>query len=287
MLTAVRYDLTPGQIAAAVAGFLRSTGRRPGRFVLAVVATDHPLADVARTVECAVFDDAFGNTPEVMAAEYGPYEDRSRFFLVIDRRTGRPAGAGRVITGPADQLKTIVDAPAHIGRTADEILDAHGLRDATVWDFATVAVLPAYRGTLTVSSLLYRTFAVACARAGVDHVVTLLDARACRNMALIGVHLEPLAGSAPFAYLGSTETRALYSRASTYLPDIRRQSRDLLRPGARHAGQIRATGLRKLLIRAAAARVAHRIGTGRGLDPTIIWTDQPVTRSSGAGLSRL
>ncbi|WP_250031016.1 hypothetical protein [Paractinoplanes maris] len=272
MLTAARYDLAPDQVTAAVTAFLAGAGRRPGRFVVAVVGAGHPLADVARTVECAVFDEAFGNTPEVMAAEYGPYEARSLFHLVIDRRTARPAGAGRVITGPADQLKTVVDAPAHIGRTTDEILDAHGLRGETVWDNATVAVLPAYRGALTVSSLLYRTFAVACLRAGVDHVVTLLDARADRNMNLIGVRQEPLAGSAPFPYLGSADTRALHSRATTYLPDIRRQALALLRPGSHHAGTIRARGLRGLLIRAAAARVAYRIGTGRGLDNNIIWT---------------
>ncbi|MCY1145398.1 hypothetical protein OWR29_45980 [Actinoplanes sp. Pm04-4] len=269
MLTSFPYDLSPAQTKAVIAEFL-STVRRRGRFLTVVAGSDHPLAAVARTVECQVFNDAFGNTPEVMAAEYGPYESSSIFYLVIDTRTAQPAGAARVIIG--DRLKTLDDAPAHIGRTADEILDAHNLRGEPVWDFATAAVLPAYRGRLTVSSMLYRTFAVACLRAGVNHAVTLLDKRAYRNMTLVGARQEPLAGSAPFAYLGSPETYALYSRPFSYLPDIRRQSRNLLRPGHRYTGHIRARGLKALLVRLAAARVSHQVGTGRGLDRNIVFT---------------
>ena len=273
MLTSFRYDLSPARTEAAITEFLGSVPPRRSRFLTAVVGPDHPLADVARTVECTVFDDAFGNTAEVMNAEYGPYEGRSTFYLVIDRRTARPAGAGRSIAGTGTELKTLTDAPAHIGRSVDEILDVHDMRDATVWDYATVAVLPAYRGTLTVSSMLYRTFTLDCLRHGVDHAVTLLDKRAHRNMSLLGVRMEPLAGSAPFPYLGSADTRALTSRPADYLPDIRRQSRDLLRPGHHYTGQIRARGLRALMTRLVAARVAHRIGTGRGLDENTIWTE--------------
>ncbi|BEL05009.1 hypothetical protein Q0Z83_032000 [Actinoplanes sichuanensis] len=276
----VGYRLSPADIAVTCRAFLDSPPRRPlgagrpGRFLTVIAADGHPLADVGRAVERAVFEPAFGNDADTMTSEYGPYEQRSLFFVVLDRRTGRPAGATRVIAGVGAQVKTIADAPAHIGRSAGEILDAHGMRGQTIWDFATVAVLPAYRGRrygLTVSSLLYRTFAVAGTRAGVEHAVVMLDVRAWRNMTLIGNRLYPLAGSAPFAYLGSADTRALYARIPDFVPDMTRQAAALRGFGDGYAGRIPGRGWRRPLARLVAANVAHRIATGRTLDENIVY----------------
>ncbi|MEU4155427.1 hypothetical protein [Actinoplanes sp. NPDC026670] len=276
----VGYRLSAADIAVTCRAFLDGPPRqplrpgRPGRFLTVIAADGHPLADVGRAVERTVFEPAFGNNADVMTSEYGPYEDRSRFFVVLDRQTGLPAGTTRVIAGTGDEVKTIADAPGHIGRSVEEILDAHGMRGQTIWDFATVAVLPQYRGRrygLTVSSLLYRTFAVAGTRAGVEHAVVMLDVRAHRNMTLIGNRLYPLAGSAPFAYLGSADTRALYARIPDFVPDMTRQAAALLGFGGRHAGRIPGQGWRKPLARLVAARVAHRIATGRTLDENIVY----------------
>ncbi|GIF42520.1 hypothetical protein [Actinoplanes xinjiangensis] len=275
----VGYRLPAEQIAATSRAFLTGPPRpaqrpgRPGRFVAVIVRDGHPLADVGRAVETAVFEPAFGNDATVMSAEYGPYENRSLFFVVLDRRTGLPAGATRVIAGVGAEVKTIADAPAHIGRSADEIVDAHGMRDQTVWDFATVAVLPHYRGTrygLTVSSLLYRAFAVAATHAGVEHAVVMLDVRAWRNMTLIGNRLYPLAGSAPFAYLGSADTRALYARIPDFVADMTRQAAALRGFGTGYAGRIPGRGWRKLVARRVAANVSHRLATGDTLDQNIV-----------------
>ena len=116
-----------------------------------------------------------------------------------------------MIEDDGPQVKTIVDAPAHIGVPVDEIGAFHGMT-GRVWDFATVAVLPDYRGrsSLAVSSLLYRTFLLAGQRAGVRHVVAMLDRVAWRNIRLLGVPVAQMAGSGPFAYLGSAENRAIH-----------------------------------------------------------------------------
>ncbi len=264
-----RYDLderTLGRLTAAALAAHPSIGR----FAALAVGPGDPLADVARTVERQVFEQAFGNDAATMAAEYRDYEENSLFFLVLDRRTGSPAGAGRVIDGGG---KTLDDAPGCIGRDLSAIVAAHGLHDGKIWDFATVAVLPGHRGGragLAVSSLLYRTFLNAGRRAGVRHIVTLLDHRAQRNMALLGARLVPMAASGPFAYLGSPSTRALYTPFADLEPDIAEQSTRLRRPGASFAGEIRARGLRRLLTRRMAARVADRVASGRGLDEHIL-----------------
>src|SRR5262245_12885418 len=49
-------------------------------------------SDLARAVECSVFQHFFGNDPSVMCAEYGPFEEQSSFILVVDRKLEQPAG---------------------------------------------------------------------------------------------------------------------------------------------------------------------------------------------------
>jgi hypothetical protein len=259
------YELRESEIRALGAATLDAYPSG-GSFVALAVRTDDPLADVARSVERQVFEESFGNDATTMTAEYAAYEKDSLFFLVLDRRTAMPAGAGRVIEGGG---KTLDDAPGRIGVDLSTIVAAHGLYEGRIWDFATVAVLPEYRGGrsgLVVSSLLYRTFLNAGRRAGVRHVVTMLDKGAFRSMTLLGAPFEPMAGSAPFEYLGSASTRALYLSFTAIEPSIAEQGERLGRIGSPFHGEIRARGLRRLLTRRIAARISHQVATGAGLD---------------------
>jgi len=259
------YQLPESEIRALGAAALDKY-RSNGPFVALAVRTDDPLADVARTVERQVFEESFGNDAAAMTAEYGPYEKESLFFLVLDRRTAMPVGAGRAIEGGG---KTLDDAPERIGEDLSAIVAAHDLYEGRIWDFATVAVLPEYRGSKSaplVSSLLYRTFLAAGRRAGVRHVVTMLDRHAFRSMTLLGAPVVAMAGSAPFEYRGSASTRALYVPFAALVPSIARQSERLARIGANFEGEIRARGLRRLIIRRVAARVSRQVATGEGLD---------------------
>ena len=266
----MRYDLDDDELRRITAA--TALPARTGRFVVVVVGPDHPLADAGRTVERRVFEETFGNDTAEMTSEYGPYERDSLFFVCLDRRRGMPVGVTRVIEGHGAGVKTIDDAPAHIGVGREAILAEHGMTGGKVWDFATVAVLPAYRGNLRVSSLLYRTFLVEGERAGAEHVVVMLDRRAYRNITLLGVPLTPLAGSAPFPYLGSVENRALYVPFAVIGPSIAEQAGRLRRFGAAIRGEIRGRGWRRILVRRVAARISHRVATGEGLDWDIVQT---------------
>ena len=270
--TEARYDLDAAQMWHLTAEFL-ATHPGTGDFVSVVVGPDEPLAAVGRAIERTVFEQAFGNDAAVMAAEYGRYEARSLFFVVLDRRRGVPAGVARVIAGGPRDMKTIVDAPAIIGHSADEIIAAHGLHQGTVWEFATIAVLPEYRGgraSLAVSSLIYRTFLLAGRRAGVRHVVAMLDRGGYRNLRLLGVRLIQMAGSEPFAYLGSAETRAVYSDFPGIEPSIAEQSVRLRRQSRLRALRPTPRSLRRLLTRRFAAGISHRVSSGHGLDENIV-----------------
>lgn len=263
------YDLDETTLRRLTAGALAQYADRGGRFLALAVAAASPLADVARTVERQVFEESFGMDSGVMVDEYRRYEDDSLFFLVLDRRTGMPAGAARVIDGGG---KTLDDAPECIGTALSTIVTLHGMDSGRIWDFATLAVLPAYRGGrsgLAVSSLLYRTFLNAGRLAGVRHLVAMLDFRAHRNLKLIGVEFEPMAGSEPFEYLGSPSTEALHAVFPELIPSIARQA-GRLRDGEPIRGSIRGRGLRRLITLRVAARIAHRIASGDGLDEDIV-----------------
>ncbi|ROP34398.1 hypothetical protein [Couchioplanes caeruleus] len=275
-VTGTRYEISPTTARWIVADFLDAHPTPRGRFVSAVVGPGTQLADVGRALERQVFERTFGNDAAVMAGEYGPYEANSIFFVVLDRRRRVPAGVARMIESTGRGVKTIDDAPRHIGVGTADILAAHGMDGGRVWDCATLAVLPEYRGSrssLIVSSLLYRTFLVIGGRRGVRHAVAMLDRGAYRNIGMLGTPLRPLAGSGPFAYLGSPENRAVYMDFPAIAPAVAAQAavhRRAARPGL---ATLRPGGLRRMLTRRVAATVSRRVGTGQDLDRLIVVPD--------------
>jgi hypothetical protein len=270
--TTARYDLGRGARRRITAEFLAAHPTH-GRFVTAVVGPDSDLASVGRDLERQIFSESFGNNAAVMAAEYGPYEASSLFFVVIDRKRGVPAGVARMIQSRGAGTKTVDDAPKHIGADVETILAAHGMTGEKVWDCATLAVLPEYRGGrsgLLVSTMIYRTFLVLGRRHGVRHAVSMLDKGAYRNLTLIGVPMRTLADSGPFAYLGSAENRAVHMDFPAIEDAVREQAARMRRAARPGRTTLRRGGLRKLLTRRVAARVSLRIGTGKGIDDHIV-----------------
>jgi N-acyl-L-homoserine lactone synthetase len=265
----VSYDLDEEILRRLVANALADHPSATARFVAVAVDPSAPLSDVARTVERQVFEESFGNDVAAMTAEYRRYEDDSLFFLVLDRRTGLPAGAARVIDGGG---KTLDDAPGCIDVPLSTIVEVHELASGRIWDFATVAVLPGYRDGRSgpaVSTLLYRTFLNAGRLAGVRHVVTMLDRRAHRNMKLLGVEFVPMAGSEPFEYLGSPATQALYVPFADLEPSFARQSERLSRLGSDAGPEIGGRDPRRLATQRIAAQLAGQLASGTGLDEHI------------------
>jgi hypothetical protein len=261
----MRYALSRAEI--------RSMIRRdtyPGRFAALLAGTDHPLADPARSVERIAFEQTFGNDASTMSAEYGAYEPASRFIIVLDQARRLPAGVIRLIDESPAGLKSLNDAPAHIGGTVEAIRAHHDMTDGrAAVDVATLAVLPEYRGARSalVSTLLYRTLYRVFSREHITHVVAMIDHDAYRNLRRIGTPFVPMLASAPFAYLGAAENHALYGRFPDFGPAIRRSASEL-RLAARPAlADLR--NPRRLLFRRAAAHIATTIITGDGLDDHI------------------
>lgn len=171
--------------------------------------SDEPGAELARSVEQAVFLEAFGNTPDLLAKEYGPYESGSVFICVLDHLRGVPAGMMRILTSSSAGLKSLNDIEAVWGEPVESVLQRTGLAlDAgRTWDVATLAVGSEYRGKAArglVTMGLYQTLTLAARACGVEWFVAILDMPVFRmvrwKLRMIFAGYE---GLGPRSYLGS------------------------------------------------------------------------------------
>lgn len=221
------YGLAPAQLHEQTRRLLRQhPARGAGRFVAYRIAGVSDYSDIARSVECEVFQRFFGNTPAQMHEAYGEYEPHSLFFLAVDRELQLPAGTLRVIAHSPYGLKSLNDIQAEpLSVPLPRVLDYHGIADLErCWDVGTLAVRKPYRGgdnAHFVGTMLYGLFHASALRAGIEHAVAILDGHAYRQLTeLLGVPFEPIAATAPFDYLGSKGSRAAYLRLPSVVPTV-------------------------------------------------------------------
>lgn len=192
------------------------------RFATYALKGSGRYACLGTNLEAEVFGEAFGDSQETLEREYGPYDAHSLFLTVVDTLEAKPAGVLRVI--PYDWEtghKTINDLWAHLRIEPLHILQAHGINNVwpSVWDVGTLAVRKAYRGT-DVSGMLFALLHTQAVAAGIEHIVTVLDARVLALLQGLGVPFEPICGSSPFAYMGSAKSVASILRVADAGPGV-------------------------------------------------------------------
>jgi hypothetical protein len=149
-------------------------------FGIYVLPGSEPSAELARSIERDVFFEFFGNTPELLAEEYERYEDASLFLCVVDHERDRAAGLARIITPSPAGFKSLDDIGRAWGEPPHEVLRRSDvdLEPDALWDIATLAVAPEYRGDATgglISLALYQAIGTLSADWGVRWIVAILD----------------------------------------------------------------------------------------------------------------
>lgn len=171
--------------------------------------SDEPGAAIARALEARVFLETFGDSSELLSAEYDPYDASSFFICVVDHLRAVPAGAMRVLLPSSAGFKSLNDIEPVWGVSAEELCERSGLSLdlRRVWDVATLAVAPEYRGSAAqglVSMGLFQTLGLAARRCDVEWFVAILDMPVFRivrwKLRMVFVGYE---GVGPRAYLGS------------------------------------------------------------------------------------
>jgi hypothetical protein len=149
-------------------------------FGVYVLRHDEPGAELARLVEREVFLEFFGNTRELLADEYGPYEQASAFICVIDHVRRQPAGVMRVILPSPRGFKSLHDLESRWGQSVDDVMARNqiDLDRSALWDVATLAVRSDYRGAASeglVSLALFQALAMLGTRSGARWAIAILD----------------------------------------------------------------------------------------------------------------
>jgi hypothetical protein len=199
--------VTEGALAALIDRTIDTSVRSP--FGAYLFLDGDPAVEIARDLERRVFLESFGNTPELLAAEYRPYDEASLFLCVVDHRARRAAGMVRLIVpvpgGPG--LKSLVDFDAIWGERPAAAFARVGIgQPSPIWDIATLAVAPAYRTASAhglVSLGLYQAVVRIASGAGVRWLCALLDTAVYRmSRARFAEPFDLLANPRP--YLGSS-----------------------------------------------------------------------------------
>ena len=188
-------------------------------FGVYVWADPNPAAWLARHVERVVFEESFGNSPELLDMEYGRYDRSSLFLCVIDHHRRVPVGMVRAILPSAAGLKSLNDLEREWGENVEDVFARTGLevQRELVLDCATVATSPEYRGGVThgvISMALYQSFATAAVANGFRWVVAVIDAPVLRVLQYrLGRVFETYEGVPAMPYLGSTASMPVWCDA--------------------------------------------------------------------------
>lgn len=222
-----RYQLSEEERMARTRQFLDGLDSRPSQLACYRVK-DEAMKDVARTIECEVFERHFGNDAAVMADLYGPYEEASEFFVLADSRIQEPNTGGQVIAKPVGALRVIKNSSAGLmtlntlppevsSMSPTELAAVNKLEDLErCWDVGTIAVLPEHRSQ-DAAILLYRALYKAACADNIQDMVSIIDARLYEKMTkYLGMPFHPLEGTGPFAYEGSMQSYAVRG----HIPDF-------------------------------------------------------------------
>jgi hypothetical protein len=187
-----------------------------------LVPSNDPAAEIGRAVERQVFGEFFGNTPEMLAEEYAPFEPSSIFLCVIDQRRLVPAGVSRSIVPSAAGFKSLHDIPRVWGADADDLIarSESGLELGRCRDIATLATARDYRGAGTeglVSLALYQAIIMSSLATHAPWLVAVMDVAVIDLLSeRIGSPFSKYPGVVPRRYLDSPASLPVYVDLPAY-----------------------------------------------------------------------
>ena len=223
-------DLTLSDLRDLADDTARAAGRNGTPFGTYVFTADDPASELARHVERTVFLEAFGNTTELLAASYGPYEASTAFICVLDHRRALPAGGMRMILPGRLGSKTLDDLAVEWGQPIEDVWQRTGLVGSPeqVWDCATMSVGAGYRSGL-ISQAMLQAWVTSMRVCGARYVVTILDHVVLRHLqAMMRKPFAPFAGVNARSYLGSPSSLPCYADLLTWAERVEREAPQVL-----------------------------------------------------------
>lgn len=110
------------------------------------IERDSPVFKAGVAIEERVFVDTLGYTPQLVRAEFEPYDELSVFMVLSNLHEGRVIGAIRALVGATEKLKVHADLHELWGLGLPQALIRHGIDPGTpVVECSSLAVLPSWR----------------------------------------------------------------------------------------------------------------------------------------------
>lgn len=190
------------------------------RFRVHLAGPDDVAAMLGLQVAADVFLEAFGNTPELLRAEYAPLFPAMRHVVVLDSETRTAVGSLILQEAVAEELKTVVDAAGPpwsmpVDRTLGALGVERGARTGA--DLLLLAVRPGYRRHGLAQLLMYGGWMAALSR-GIHLWTAILDDTLLGGMNLMTEGaLRPIDGAVSAPYLGSPASTPVSVRMN---PDV-------------------------------------------------------------------
>jgi ribosomal protein S18 acetylase RimI-like enzyme len=176
------------------------------RFRVHLAGPDDAAALLSLQVAADVFLGAFGNSPDLLRAEYAPLLPAMTHVVVLDSTTRTTVGSLILQAAKAEDLKTVVDvARPPWSMPVDRTLGSLGLQPGarTGADLLLLAVRPGYRRLGLAQLLMYAGWMASLQR-GVDRWTAILDDSLLYGMDLMtDGALRPIDGAVSAPYLGS------------------------------------------------------------------------------------
>jgi len=211
-----------GELEELATALIERDGRGDTPFGFYIIRADEPFAELGRSVEREVFYEFFGNTPDLLHAEYDAYEGSSLFLVVVDHLRRLPTGVLRVLLPSPIGFKSFHDLEKHWGEPIDVVAARTGIEfdEDSVWDVATLAVSRDYRGEATqglVTLGLYQGMDMLTNLVDLKHGVAILDLIVYDNVQT-AFHrpFAPFKGIEPKRYLDSPSSLPIWCDIPEY-----------------------------------------------------------------------
>ncbi len=223
-------DLVQEEMRELAATIVASAADASQPFGTYLFRADEPGAQLGRYIEDTVFAEWFGNSPELLDAEYEAYVASTYFIVVIDHVRTLPAGTIRINVPSELGLKTLTDIETVWCQDLPSVLEQTGLAwdERLVWDVATSAVHADYRGKATdgmIALALYQGVVRSLRAAGARWFVCVLDLHVMELMQeMTSAPFHPFVGVEPIRYLESPASNAFWCDFEEY--EVRLQFAD-------------------------------------------------------------
>lgn len=209
------YELTSADEAALVQSVVAEEPTHESGLWLVNGGPMSLAARLGRLVEQRVFDEAFsGHDPGMMTREYGPWEERSTFFVALTAE--RPVGVVRLVFMPDASQPSKVEHDLDLEPSL--LRQYHGMEaDDPLWEYSTFAVVKEMRRSRAMLAVF---------RAAQDYskgilpgtpYIAAISFPIYESIRRLGVDVVPLIGLPPSTYMGAWSQPAFFPRQKNYV----------------------------------------------------------------------